>query len=170
MKRIGLLSDTHSHLDTRLTTHFASCDEIWHAGDVGNKDVIRSLEKIATVRGVYGNIDGTDIRAMFPLHNKFRCEELEVWITHIGGYPGAFPVSIQEELIKDKTDLFICGHSHILKIMRDPSNPKLLHMNPGASGIEGFHKFKTAIRFEVNKKTISKVEVIELGLRGAMNQ
>ena len=162
MMRIGLISDTHGYLDPKVEKYFKSCDEIWHVGDVGNIDVIRSLTKIKHVRGVYGNIDGQDIRKYFPKHLRFKCEEVDVWLTHIGGYPGRYAPDIREKIKKNPPRLFITGHSHILKVMFD-KKLNLLHINPGAAGKQGFHKVKTLIRFTIDGKEIKDLEVIELG-------
>lgn len=163
MKRIGLLSDTHGYLDKRIFEYFSNCDEIWHAGDFG-PDVAESLEKFKPLRGVYGNIDGRTIRGQFPLHNRFTTEELDVWMTHIGGYPGYYDVKIREEIRANPPGLFISGHSHILKIMPD-KKLNLLHINPGAAGKSGFHIMRTVVRFEIENGGVRNVEVIELGKR-----
>jgi len=165
VKKIGLLSDTHGFLDPKFFDLFAGCDEIWHAGDIGVVSVSEQLENFKPFRAVYGNIDGTEIRARFPEKNIFLCEKVKVFIIHIGGYPGNYFPGIKEQLAERKPDLFICGHSHILKIMRDEKY-NLLHMNPGAAGKHGMHKIRTAIRFSIEEKKITDVEVIELGARG----
>ena len=162
--KILLLSDTHSHIDDAIKKHAGWADEIWHAGDWGNIKVLEELRKIAPVRGVYGNIDGQDIRAEMPLHEKFTIEGLNVWITHIGGYPGYYNPQIRQLITKNVPGLFISGHSHILKVMRDPKLG-LLHMNPGAAGLHGFHKMRTMIRFEVKQGKVENPAVIELGPR-----
>ena len=167
MKKIGLLSDTHSYLDEKIFEYFAEVDEIWHAGDIGSIEVIDTLEAFKPLRAVYGNIDNAQIRARCPLNNRFECEDVKVWITHIGGYPGRYNKRIREEMPLDTPDLFITGHSHILKIMPDKKHD-LLHINPGACGIVGFHKIKTMVRFAVEGKKIKDMEVIELGKRGAI--
>ena len=133
MTRIGLLSDTHGLLDERVFRHFATCDEVWHAGDWGSMDVVRRLQAFKPVRGVWGNIDGQDIRQLFPRHNRFRCEEVDVWMTHIGGYPGRYDRSVMPDIFRQPPRLFISGHSHILKVKYDRSLG-LLHINPGAAG------------------------------------
>lgn len=165
MKKIGLLSDTHSFLDKTLLTHFQNCDEIWHAGDIGNLKVADELENLKPFRAVYGNIDGAAARRRYPEHDRFDCEGLDVWMTHIGGYPGRYNVRVREDIRTKSPGLFICGHSHILKVMSD-KKLGLLHLNPGACGKEGFHKMRTAMRFEIEDGKIQKLEVIELGLRG----
>lgn len=165
MKKIGLLSDTHSYFDEKIYDYFREVDEIWHAGDIGSMDVVEKLEAFKPLRAVYGNIDDATIRTAFPLNNIFMCEEMKVWITHIGGYPGRYNSRIREEMTLHKPDIFITGHSHILKIMPDRKND-LLHINPGAAGISGFHKIKTMVRFAIDGKNIEAMEVIELGKRG----
>lgn len=162
--KILLLSDTHSHIDDAMKKHASWAQEIWHAGDWGSMHVFEELSKIAPVRGVYGNIDGQEIRAVNPLHRRFTCEGLEVWITHIGGYPGRYEPKIRDRIKASPPGLFICGHSHILKIMRDPKLG-LMHFNPGAAGVYGFHQVRTMIRFEVNTGRILNPAVIELGPR-----
>jgi len=169
MKEIGLLSDTHSYLDEKVFEYFSEVDEIWHAGDIGSIEVLDTLEAFKPVRAVYGNIDDTEIRVRCPLNNRFDCEGVKVWITHIGGYPGRYNKRIRNEMPLDTPDLFITGHSHILKIMPDKKFD-LLHINPGACGIVGFHKMKTMVRFAIEGKKIFNMEVIELGLRGAIEE
>ena len=139
MTKIGLLSDTHGYIDEKLLDFFKDVDEIWHAGDIGDYSVIEKLQNLKTVRAVFGNIDGQDIRIQYPEHNRFRIEEIDVWITHIGGYPGRYDQRIREKIYKNPPDIFISGHSHILKVMND-KKLNLLHINPGAFGISGFHK------------------------------
>lgn len=162
MKKILLLSDTHSHIDERILHYVAEADEVWHAGDVGDISVTDKIQEIKPLIAVYGNIDGHEIRKEFPLNQRFFCEEVDVWITHIGGYPGKYSPAIREEIKTNPPKLFICGHSHILKVMND-KNLQLLHMNPGAAGIYGFHKKRTMLRFKITGKEISDLEVIELG-------
>ncbi|WP_299155762.1 metallophosphoesterase family protein [uncultured Christiangramia sp.] len=161
MKKILLLSDTHSHMDERILHYAGEADEIWHAGDIGKTDVTDKLKQIGPLRAVYGNIDDAEIRKEFPLNQRFMCEEVDVWITHIGGYPGKYSPAIREEIRQNPPKLFICGHSHILKVMND-KNLGLLHMNPGAAGKHGFHKKRTMLRFQIDKKEIKELEVIEL--------
>ena len=161
MTRIGLLSDTHGLLDERVFRHFATCDEVWHAGDWGSMDVVHRLQAFKPVRGVWGNIDGQDIRQLFPRHNRFRCEEVDVWMTHIGGYPGRYDRSVMPDIFRQPPRLFISGHSHILKVKYDRSLG-LLHINPGAAGRYGFHLVQTLVRFEIDGSTIQNLEVIEL--------
>jgi putative phosphoesterase len=162
--KIGLLSDTHGHLDQRVFTHFKDCDEIWHAGDIGTMEVLESLENFKPTRAVFGNIDGNKIRLATKEDLWFDCEELKIWITHIGGYPPKYNKRTNALLKQDSPDIFICGHSHILKIIRDPKN-NLLHINPGAAGVHGFHHVKTLVRFDVEGKAIKNLQVIELGTR-----
>lgn len=166
--KIGLISDTHSYLDPQVFDHFADCDEIWHAGDIGNLTVLEQLEAFKPVRAVYGNIDGAKIRRAAPEHQRFNCEGVDVWITHIGGYPGRYDRRIREEIRTNPPDLFICGHSHILKVMPD-KKLNLLHMNPGAAGVHGFHLVKTLLRFEINAGKIENLAAIEMGKRGSLS-
>lgn len=161
MKRIGLISDTHSFLHPKVFEHFKECDEIWHAGDIGNINVLDELSKFKPIRAVYGNIDGQEIRKLCPKNQRFSCEGIDVWITHIGGYPYSYALEIKEHIKKTPPDLFICGHSHILKVMYD-KKLDLLHMNPGAAGKYGIHKVITMLRFSIDKKEIKELEVIEL--------
>lgn len=161
MRKILLLSDTHSYIDDRILEYASQADEVWHAGDIGDIKVSETLKKTVPVfKAVYGNIDGTEIRKEFPLNLRFFCENVDVWMTHIGGYPGKYAPIIREEIKLNPPKLFICGHSHILKVMND-RKLHLLHMNPGAIGIYGFHKVRTMLRFEVNQETIQNLEVIE---------
>ncbi|MCT4582202.1 MAG: metallophosphatase family protein [Flavobacteriales bacterium] len=164
MKRIGLLSDTHSHFDPRFIKYFMECDEIWHAGDIGDIAVMDQLKKIAPVRAVYGNIDNHIVRAEYPEHNRFTLEGVTVWITHIGGKPYAYDYRLREEINKNPPKIFICGHSHICKVQLD-KKLKMLYMNPGAAGIHGFHKIRTMLRFTLDNGDIKDLEVIELGKR-----
>ena len=166
LTRIGLISDTHNYLDEAVFKHFENCDEVWHAGDFGTSAVSDSLKAFKPVKGVYGNIDGYDIRSEFPETIRFRCEGVEVLMTHIGGYPGRYAPGIREQLYANPPQLFICGHSHILKVIFDPKI-KCLHMNPGAAGQHGWHKVRTLIRFEIDGKDMKNCQVIELGKRGS---
>ncbi len=161
MKVIGLLSDTHNFLDTRFISHLKRCDEIWHAGDIGSIEIAEKLKEIAPLKAVFGNIDSHKIRIEFPENQIFKCEEVDVWITHIGGYPGRYDRRVREGIYKNPPTLFICGHSHILKVMND-KKLGLLHMNPGAAGNSGLHKVKTMLRFTIDGKEIKNLEVIEL--------
>ncbi|MDX1543493.1 MAG: metallophosphoesterase family protein [Christiangramia sp.] len=161
MKKILLLSDTHGHMDDRILHYAGEADEIWHAGDIGSLEVTDKLKAVKPVRGVYGNIDNAVIRKEFPLNNRFKCEDVDVWITHIGGYPGKYSPAVKEDIKKNPPKIFISGHSHILKVMND-KNLNLLHMNPGAAGKQGFHKKRTMLRFKIAGKDIKDLEVIEL--------
>lgn len=160
--KILLLSDSHSYIDERILDYAKQADEIWHCGDFGNMEVIEALEKIKYLRGVYGNIDGTEIRKIFPEVLRFRCEEVEVLMIHIGGYPGKYTPLAKKEIEKQTPKLFISGHSHILKAMFDQKN-HLLHLNPGAMGKVGWHQMRTMMRFDINKDQIENLEIIELG-------
>lgn len=164
MKKILLLSDTHSHIDERILKYAKEADEIWHAGDIGTVSVTDALKKIKPVIAVYGNIDGAEIRKEFPLNQRFMCENVEVWITHIGGYPGRYSPAVKEEIKKNPPKIFISGHSHILKVMNDKTLG-LLHMNPGAAGKSGFHQVRTMLRFKIAGSEIVDLEVVELGKR-----
>ncbi len=160
--KILLLSDSHSYLDDRILEYAKNADEIWHCGDFGNLEVIEKLEQIKPLRGVYGNIDGTEIRKIFPEVLRFKCEEVEVLMIHIGGYPNKYTPLAKEEISDKAPKLFISGHSHILKAMYDQKN-SLLHLNPGAMGKVGWHQMRTMMRFEINGDQIENLEVIELG-------
>jgi len=164
MKKIGLLSDTHGYWDKRYQQYFAECDEIWHAGDIGSMEIAEKLSEIAPLRAVYGNIDGQDIRHRYPQINRFEVEGADVLIKHIGGYPGNYDSSIRRSILVRPPKLFISGHSHILKVMYDKTL-QMLHINPGAAGISGFHKTRTLVRFTVDNGAFSDLEVIELGER-----
>ena len=161
MKRITLISDTHHSLDKRLHKYFKNTDEIWHAGDIGSYDIIDKLKKFAPIKAVSGNIDNYIITRTFNKNLVFKIEKIKVLITHIGGYPGKYPKKIRDLIEKTRPDLFICGHSHILKVIYDKQY-KLLHMNPGAVGDYGIHKVKTLLRFVIEDKSIKNLEVIEL--------
>lgn len=165
MTRIGLLSDTHGWLDDAVFRHFEHCDEIWHAGDFG-PSVIEPLQNFKPLKGVYGNIDGHDIRSEFPEKLRWKCEGVEVLMIHIGGYPGRYAPSVKNELYNSPPQLFITGHSHILKIIYD-DKIKCLHMNPGAAGRHGWHKVRTLVRFSIDGDRIKDCEVVELGKRGS---
>jgi putative phosphoesterase len=164
LKRIGLLSDTHGYLDDAVFKHFEQCDEIWHGGDFGSAAVAEALKSFKPLRGVFGNIDGQDIRSAFPEVLEFTCEGVKVLIIHIGGYPGKYSPLARKELASRHPSIFVSGHSHILKIMYD-DKIKCLHMNPGAAGKQGWHKVRTLIRFTVDGADIKNCEVIELGKR-----
>lgn len=165
MKKILLLSDTHSYIDDRILFYAAQADEVWHAGDIGSLSVTERLAAVAPLRAVYGNIDNVQARSTFPLDAKFYCEKMWVWITHIGGYPNKYSPRIKAEIYKSPPDIFISGHSHILKVQWD-KKINGMHLNPGACGTHGFHQIRTMLRFVVDKKQIKDLEVIELGPRG----
>ena len=160
MTKILLLSDTHGYIDKDILKYVKQADEIWHAGDIGNLKVTDSIKELKPLRAVYGNIDETKIRGEFPENNRFFCEDIDVWITHIGGYPGAYNIRVREEIRLNPPKIFICGHSHILKVMPD-KKLNLLHMNPGAIGKHGFHKKRTMLRFTIDGTKIDNLEVIE---------
>lgn len=160
MTRILLISDTHGYMGEDILKYVMQADEVWHAGDIGDMGTADKIMALKPLRAVSGNIDNALIRSEFPLHNRFRCEEVDVWITHIGGYPGRYSPSIRKEIAQNPPDLFICGHSHILKVMPDKKHD-LLHMNPGAIGKQGFHRVRTMLRFEIDGKKIRNLEVIE---------
>ncbi|GEL12256.1 hypothetical protein SAMN05192550_3173 [Flavobacterium glycines] len=164
MKKILLLSDTHSYIDDSILKYVQQADEVWHAGDIGDLKVMDTLKKYKPLRAVYGNIDDAQARLEFPLHNRFMCEEVAVWITHIGGYPGKYNPNIKTEMTANPPQLFICGHSHILKVMFDKKH-NLLHMNPGACGKSGFHQVRTMLRFLIDGDKIKDLEIIELEKR-----
>lgn len=161
MKRIGLLSDTHSWWDDRYLTHFADCDEIWHAGDIGSEVIIKQLEAHCPVRAVCGNIDGRDIALRFSSVLKFKIEECNVIMTHIGGYPGKYDSRVRKDIYNERPQLFISGHSHILKVMHDKT-ADCLHINPGAAGRQGWQQVRTLVKFTIDGKDIKDLEVIEL--------
>ena len=167
--RIGLISDTHSHLDKQIIKNLEECDEIWHAGDIGKKEVIDTLESLKPVRAVYGNIDHGSLKFDYPLNNRFESNGLDTYITHIGGYPGKYNKRVTRELEKKAPKLFICGHSHICKIIFDKKY-NFLHINPGACGHHGFHKMRTMVRFNIIEGIIQDLEVIELGIRGYISK
>jgi uncharacterized protein len=171
MTRIGLISDTHGYLDENIFRHFEQCDEIWHAGDFGNNELVSRLLQgppvRQTIRGVYGNIDGADIRQAFPEQLVFMCEGVKVMMRHIGGSPPRYNPDTKKELLLHQPQLFISGHSHILKVMFD-EKINCLHMNPGAAGVQGWHKVRTIIRFVIDGTNMKDCEVIELGKRGKL--
>ena len=163
--RIGLISDTHSYLNPSVEEYFKDVDEIWHAGDVGDVAVLDALKKMKPVRGVYGNIDDHVVRKELPLDQGFKINGLTFWMTHIGGYPGRYSKRVREILNIRTPDVFICGHSHILKVMKDKRH-NMMCINPGAAGKHGFHKVCTLVRFTIGDNKLTDFEVIELGLRG----
>ena len=160
MKKILLISDTHSYIDERIIHYAKNADQVWHAGDIGNIKVIDCLKEVSKVKAVYGNIDNKIIRNEYPENLRFKCEEVDVWITHIGGYPNRYNQKIKNKINDNPPDLFICGHSHILKVIND-KKLNLLHINPGAIGKTGFHNVRTMVRFEISKKEIKNLEIIE---------
>ena len=161
MRRIGILSDTHGFWDDRYLKHFEKCDEIWHAGDIGSWEVAEKLAAFRTLRAVYGNIDGGDVRRAYPEVDRFTIEGTDVILKHIGGYPGRYDASIRQHLFVRPPRLFVCGHSHILKVVRDTKRDMLV-INPGAAGIQGFHIVRTALRFHIDDGRIHGMEVFEL--------
>lgn len=165
MKKIGLISDTHGYLDPSLYKHFALCDEVWHAGDIGAEPILEDLTKFNNFRAVHGNIDDRKITGLYPKDLRFELEGVDVFITHIGGYPGRYTARVKELMQSNAPRLYICGHSHILKVVFDEKY-NCLHMNPGACGHHGFHHVRTALRFVLDEGVIKNAEVIELGLRG----
>jgi len=166
--KIGVISDTHGYLDEKVFYHFSKVDEIWHAGDIGNISVLERLEDFKPVRAVWGNIDGHEIRSIIPENNWFNLNNKSILITHIAGYPRKYNSRIQEIFREKIPNLLICGHSHILKIMKDPERNNLLYINPGAAGKHGLHKVKTLVRFDITENFIENLEVIELGKRGSV--
>ena len=173
MTKIGLFSDTHDFLDEAIFEHFRNCDEVWHAGDFGSitlvnkmKSGFKAQQPNLLIRGVYGNIDASEVKSEFPENLFFRCEEVNVMMQHIGGYPGRYSKGIQEQIVQNGIQLFISGHSHILKVIYD-EKLSCLHMNPGAAGKHGWHKVRTLLRFVIDKNQIKDCEIIELGPRSA---
>lgn len=165
--KILVLSDTHGHLDERILAHAAAADEVWHAGDVGSLDVVDKLVALGKpIRGVSGNIDDARLRKVWPLEQRFTLGGLRFWITHIAGPAGRLPAAVREAQKRQPADVLVCGHSHILRVGRDPSG--LLCMNPGACGVHGFHKVRTMLRFTLRAGELEDLAVIELGARGAV--
>lgn len=167
MRKIGLLSDTHGYLDPSIYHHFELCDEIWHAGDIGSLELYEQLCQFKFTRAVYGNIDDRKLTSILPEDIRFSLEGVDVLMTHIGGYPGRYSQRIRLIMEKNPPQLFICGHSHILKVIYDRKF-QCLHMNPGACGQQGFHNIRTLLRFELNQGKVQNAEVIELGPRGSL--
>lgn len=161
MKRIGLLSDTHNYFHKKIFEFFIDCDEIWHAGDIGSLKLADKINRFKPLRAVFGNMDGQDVRIVHPKELLFNCEEVKVYMIHIGGYPGKYDRNVRETIVKNRPGLFICGHSHILKVMYD-KNFNLLHMNPGSAGRQGIHQKCTMLRFIIDGKDIKDLEVLEL--------
>ncbi len=166
--KIGLISDTHSFLDPKVFDHFKGCDEIWHAGDIGTMLLADELANFKPLKAVYGNIDDASLQVRFPEDLKFQCEGMNIWMTHIGGAPPNYNPRIKKELKNSIPDIFICGHSHICRVKKDPNYNNMLYLNPGAAGNHGFHTIKTIIRMEILNGKINSLEVIELGKRGAI--
>lgn len=160
MKIIGLLSDTHGHIDKEILDFFSDTDEIWHAGDIGNIEILEKLESYKPIRAVFGNCDDYQTRLSTKEHLRFKIENIDVWITHIGGYPDKYAPQVKHEIIKNPPTLFISGHSHILKVIYD-KKLRLLHINPGAAGNKGIHKFITAIKFEIDNGQIKNLQIFE---------
>lgn len=163
--KIGLISDTHGWIHPRLFHHFENCDEIWHAGDIGNIETAERLAEFKPLRAVYGNIDDAVVRLMYKSDLHFIAEDMRVWITHIGGHPGNYDSRVRTKLSENPPEIFICGHSHITRVMFDKKYD-FLYLNPGAAGYYGFHKYMTAIRFQIDGKSIHDLDVIDLGERG----
>lgn len=166
--KIGLISDTHGYLDPTVASWFSDCDEIWHAGDIGEPAVADELEKLKPLRAVFGNVDNKPLQIRFPEDLRFTCEGVDVLITHIAGRPPSYNPRVRKLLAADPPDILICGHSHILAVKRDPQYRNMLFINPGAAGNHGFHSVKTIIRFEINEGNVEKMEAIELGKRGSL--
>lgn len=166
--KIGLISDTHGFLDTKVFDHFKDCDEIWHAGDIGEGEVEQQLKRFKPFKAVYGNIDTRDVQNRLPEDLFFDCEGLKIFMTHIAGTPPNYKPRVKKLLKAETPDILICGHSHILKVVRDPQLNNMLFINPGAAGNHGFHHMKTVIRLELEAGGIKKMEVVELGKRGAL--
>jgi putative phosphoesterase len=166
--KIGLLSDTHGYLDPKIFTHFKDCDELWHAGDIGDSATADQLETFKPLKAVYGNIDDKSLQARFPEDLKFNCEGLEVWMTHIGGAPPRYNPRVKKILNGYTPNIFMCGHSHILRVKKDPAYNEMLYLNPGAAGNQGFHPIKTIMRFTIENGVIGSMEAIELGKRGVI--
>ncbi|MBO5880406.1 MAG: metallophosphoesterase family protein [Paraprevotella sp.] len=161
MTRIGLLSDTHSFWDDKYLAHFEQCDEIWHAGDIGSLEVAQKLSEFRPFQAVYGNCDGGDLRRFYSEKLRWKCEDAEILMTHIGGYPGKYDFKVRKQLYERPPHLFISGHSHILKVQFDPTL-NLLHINPGAAGLQGWHKVRTLVRFTIDGQKFKDLEVVEI--------
>ncbi|WP_243517551.1 MULTISPECIES: metallophosphoesterase [unclassified Candidatus Cardinium] len=166
--KIGLLSDTHGWLDPKIFDHFEQCDEVWHAGDIGDPELLRSFDGFKKFRAVYGNIDEPLIRKKYSEFQEFKCEDISIWLMHITGYPPLYTPPMRNKLSQAQPDILVGGHSHILRVMHDIKRPPLLYLNPGAAGVHGAHYMRTVLRFEINKKKIGNIEVIELGKRAAL--
>ncbi len=169
MKKIALISDNHSYVGEDVNQHLKDVDEIWHAGDIGDLSSIEEIKTFATFRAVYGNIDEPSTRQIYFENEIFHCEEVKVFMTHIGGYPGKYNARVKEIILKEKPHIYICGHSHICKVMPDKTN-NLIHMNPGAYGHHGFHHMRTILKFEINGKKIENLVAVEIGIRGLTDE
>lgn len=163
--KIALISDNHSYDGHDVLPHIEGCDEVWHAGDIGALESLDNIKEIAPIRAVYGNIDDTPVRAVYPLNLAWECEGMKIFMTHIGGYPTRYKKRVSRLLNKIKPDIYICGHSHICRVMRD-AELNLIHMNPGAYGHYGFHKMRTMLKFSINEGCLEDLQVVELGMRG----
>lgn len=161
MTKIGLLSDTHGYLHPRVFDFFAKCDQVWHAGDIGNEEVLLALEAFKPLKAVSGNIDSARVKTMVPERQLFMVEGVKVFMIHIGGYPGRYAKGVKEILRRERPQLFVCGHSHITKVIHDPVL-NVLHINPGAAGRHGFHKKITFVRFDINASRIENLEIMEI--------
>ncbi|HTE30643.1 MAG TPA: metallophosphoesterase family protein [Chryseolinea sp.] len=166
--KIGLLSDTHDHIDPKIFAYFKDRDELWHAGDIGSLTAAKVLEDFLPLRAVHGNIDDKTVQSRFAEDLFFPCEGFNIFMTHIGGKPPTYNPRVRKILSARSPDIFICGHSHMLLVKRDATLNNMLFLNPGAAGNHGFHVMKTIVRFELNKKKIESLEVIELGKRGTI--
>lgn len=166
MTNIGLISDTHGFLDESVFEHFKNCDEIWHAGDVGSTEIIKKLQNFKPTRFVFGNIDSKEIQWQIPENQFFNLEGFDIWMTHIGGSPPNYNPAVKKQFKEKTPDIFVCGHSHILRAMRDETRNNMIFLNPGAAGNEGFHKMKTLLRFSLDNRKMLNLEAIELGKRG----
>ena len=166
MTQIGLISDTHGYLDEKVFDHFNDCDEIWHAGDIGSVEIIHKLQAFKPTRFVFGNIDSKEIQWLVPENQDFTIEGLNIWMTHIGGAPPNYNPLVKKTFKEKIPDIFICGHSHILRVIRDEKLNNMIYLNPGAAGKEGFHKVKTLLKFTLDNRKMSNLGVVELGKRG----
>lgn len=166
--KIGLLSDTHGYLDDSIFKHFEHCDEVWHAGDIGSVEIVEQLNNFKPVRAVYGNIDSHEMRQITGEDAWFELEGCKIWMTHIGGAPPRYNQRVKKILENRVPDIFVCGHSHILRVEKDPAKRNMLFINPGAAGKHGFHHMRTIIRFDLNQKKIENMQVIELGKRASL--
>jgi len=167
--QIGLISDNHGYDGADILKYVKDCDEVWHAGDIGKLESLEAISEISKIRAVYGNIDDTDVRNVYPLDLHWTCEGMKIYMTHIGGYPCRCKKKVYAELKKSQPDIYICGHSHICKVMRD-KELDIMHMNPGAYGHHGFHKMRTILKFKIEEGVLLDLSVVELGYRGVTNQ